>query len=196
MGKVSRSMKRASRAVHSFNISSGVGVSAGGGDSYCVCGAIPLSTHHPSASTVSHSDLRPAAVRRPHSASTPSYLVATIIVHNLALIAHCQRISQSNRPPHHAHSTINPISPSPVNKDLLDEGLTFSLLLSPTMIRSNLSPSPKSPATSSDLVPFLCAVVSPSFHHPPSSYLPKTTRPTAKRLASSSQRRFVGKKRE
>ena len=35
------------------------------------------------------------------------------------------------------------------------------------MIRSNLSPSPKFPATSSDLVPFLCAVVLPSLLPPP-----------------------------
>ena len=35
--------------------------------------------------------------------STPSSLVAADIVHNRAFIAHCQRISQSNRPPHHAH---------------------------------------------------------------------------------------------
>ena len=93
-------------------------------------------------------------------------LVATDIVHNLALIAHCQRISQSNRPPHHAHSTMNPFSPSPVIRDLLEDGITCSLLLSPTMVRPNLSPSPKSPATSSDLVPFLCAVILPSFSPP------------------------------
>jgi len=41
--------------------------------------------------------------------------------------------------------------------NLLDNGPTYSLLLSPTMIRSNLSPPPTYPATSSDLVPFLCA---------------------------------------
>ena len=143
---------------------------------------------HPLSLNRLHSDLRPAAVRRPHSASTPSSLVATNIVDNLALIAHCQRISQSNRPPHHAHSTIRPNFPSPVNRDLLDDGLTCSLLLSPTMIRLNPSPSPKFPATSLDLVPFLCATVFPLFRHPPSSYLPKTVRPTAMCWASSSQR--------
>ena len=39
-------MKRASRAAYSFNILSGVGIRASDGDANCVCGAIPLSTHH------------------------------------------------------------------------------------------------------------------------------------------------------
>jgi len=41
--------------------------------------------------------------------------------------------------------------------NLLDSGPTYLLSLSPTMIRSNLSPPPTYPATFRDLVPTLCA---------------------------------------
>ena len=143
-----------------------------------------------------HIDLRPAAVRKPQFASTPSSLVAANIVHNLALIDHCPHINQSNRPSHHAHSMTGSISHSPVNRDLLDDGLTRSLLLSPTMIRPNLSPSPKFPASPSDLVPFLCAVVLPSFL-PPSLVLSAEDGSTDSKVLGEQQPTTVrGKKRE
>ena len=115
---------------------------------------------------VFRNDLRPAVVSRPHSASTPSSLVTADIVHNRALITHCQRISQSNRPPHHAHSTTRPFSHSLSNSNLLDDGLAPTLLFSSTMTRSNLSLPPTFLATFSNLVPFLCAVVLPAFSPP------------------------------
>ena len=102
--------------------------------------------------------------------STASSLVTANIVHNHALIAHCQRISQSNRPPHHAHPLTS------------QQGFTrrrpYSLALALTH-DDQVSPSPKFVATSSDVVLFLCDVALPSF----SSGL-------------SYQRWFVGKERE
>jgi hypothetical protein len=56
-----------------------------------------------------------------------------------------------------APSTTRPFSHSPSHRNPLNDDLTHSLLLLPTVIRSNFSPLPTFPATFSDRVPFLCA---------------------------------------
>jgi hypothetical protein len=54
-----------------------------------------------------------------------------------------------------AHSTMRPFSHSSADRNLRDNSPTRSLLLSPTMVRLNLSPPQTFPATFWDLVPFL-----------------------------------------
>jgi len=87
--------------------------------------------------------------RPSHSASMHSSLVTTNLV-LCVLTARCQHSMQlDNQPAMHAtaQSTARPFSHSSPDSNILDNGPTCSLLLSPTMIWSNLG----------DLLPFLRA---------------------------------------
>jgi len=86
---------------------------------------------------------------RPHS----SLVVANIVDHALSPVASVSARQSARYAA--AHSTTSPDKPIlPVTS--LQES-TYALLLSPMMIKSNLSPPPTFPATFWDLVPFLCA---------------------------------------
>ena len=128
-------------------------------------------------------DLRLISVCKPHSASTNSSSVTTIIVHRIL----SRRISQSNRPlrPLRTRQKTR-FSRSPPDTNLLDNALTRLLLLSPNHDQVEPLPSPDVPGNFlGPLYPSSALAISPSSSQSCSSCSLKTIRTTARCLAAS-----------